>query len=316
MRTLILFCRTFTVLALAAAAFAQAPTINGVASTADFSPNLCPGEPASIFGSNFGSDKSAVKVTFGGNQAYVIVATPSQINLQIPFEAATGDQNVVVTVGSSASAPFKVTLRSYAPKFFTQNGAGTGPASAYTNPGGVLITEKAPAKLGDALLAYAVGLGPTSPATATGVPTAVANTASVATLTIGGVNTKVDFAGVITAAAGTYQVNFTVPAGIQVQGSQPLVISIGGASSSNKVTLPLPGITTIQNNGSFGSDGTAAPGSIVSVKGNALGIDRTAHGISGYKISRQSGDIQRNGGASVPFGDVGDAAADRSAGSE
>jgi uncharacterized protein (TIGR03437 family) len=70
-------------------------------------------------------------------------------------------------------------------------------------------------------------------------------------------------------APGEYQINFTVPA--NVQGTQPLVVAIGGVSSSTAVTVALAGLSAVANNASFASPGTASPGAIVSVFANSLG---------------------------------------------
>ena len=73
-----------------------------------------------------------------------------------------------------------------------------------------------------------------------------------------------------------YQINFTVPA--TVQGSVPVVLSIGG-QSSNSVTLPLFGISSVVNAASFLNTGTAAPEEMVSIFANGLGSANELTGI-------------------------------------
>ncbi len=279
-----LFSRTATIFCFSLYAFAQTPTINSVVNIADFSPNVCPGSVVGIFGSNFGTNSSAVTVTIGGKSGYVLSATPTQINAQIPFEVSDGATTLTVKVGSATSAAFNLTLKKYAPAFFTQNSGGTGPANAFNAQGNVPIKESAPAKPKDTVVTYLTGLGPTNPATPTGVTQATANTATSATLSVGGVAANVLLAGLIPQVVGFYQVNFTVPDGLQ--GTQPIVLTIGGVSTTAAVTLPIAGITTIQNNGSFGSDGTAAPGSFVTLKGNALA---TTDQITGFPDTKFQG---------------------------
>ncbi|MBZ5608225.1 MAG: hypothetical protein LAP38_08210 [Acidobacteriia bacterium] len=258
--------------------------MTGVLNIADFSTNICPGAAASIFGSNFGSSASAVTVTVGTKTGYVLAATPGQINVQIPFEVSDGATTLTVKVASATSSAFNLTLKKYSPAFFTQGGAGTGPANVFNAQGNALIKESAPAKPGDNLFTYLTGLGPTTPATATGLVTALAKAATAATLTIGGADANVAFAGVTPQTVGVYQVNFTVPTG--AQGTQPLVLTVGGVSSTAAVTLPLIGVTTLVNNGSFASDGTAAPGSFVSIKGNALA---TTDQLTGFPDTKFQG---------------------------
>jgi uncharacterized protein (TIGR03437 family) len=120
------------------------------------------------------------------------------------------------------------------------------------------------------LTAFATGLGETSPAILTGpAPNGVNLTAAAVTMTVGGANATVTYAGALAGQAGLYQINFKVPSG--VQGTVPVVISVGGKSSNPKVTLNLFGISALVNNASFGSVGVAAPGSIATVFANGIG---------------------------------------------
>jgi IPT/TIG domain-containing protein len=143
------------VLGLDIAATATGPTVIDVLNGASFSRQLCPGVLASIFGSNFGSGPvSSVTVNVGSRPAFVTSVTPTQINVQIPFEVSPGATTLTVTAGGATSAPFNLTLASYAPAFLTQGRAGAGPANV-TTPKGVLVTAALPANPGDTLTAYA-----------------------------------------------------------------------------------------------------------------------------------------------------------------
>jgi len=56
-------------------------------------------------------------------------------------------------------------------------------------------------------------------------------------MTIGGVNAAISFAGTPVGLAGVTQVNFTVPATAPL-GSQPLVITVGGVKSQTaRITI-------------------------------------------------------------------------------
>lgn len=261
----------FSVLLLSSsAAFADAPTVASALNARDFTVHLCPGVLVSIFGTNFGSSNSGVSINVGGKAGYVIAVTPNQINGQIPFEAATGATTITVTVAGVSSAPLNITLDTAAPAFFAADNSGAGPALVTTVTGGA-VTTVAPAKPGDVMTAYMVGLGPTNPQTATGVAAGSSATATTPTLTVGGQSATVLFAGIVAGNAGLYQVNFKVPDNLQ--GTQPLVLSILGKTTepSAPVTIPLFGISSIVSNASFGSAGTTAAGSIVSLFGNGFG---------------------------------------------
>jgi uncharacterized protein (TIGR03437 family) len=73
---------------------------------------------------------------------------------------------------------------------------------------------------------------------------------------------------------GIYQVNFTLPSS-GIQGTEPLVITVDGVSSSDTVTIPIVGLSAVANNASFANAGMIAPGTIASVFANGLGSAST-----------------------------------------
>jgi uncharacterized protein (TIGR03437 family) len=253
------------------------PTVTGVQNAVSYGTTLCPGLQAIVYGTGFGSTAANVSFVVGGKPGYVINATPNQLLVELPFEASTGATTMTVTVGGVASAPLSITLSAVSPAFLLQAPptgaptppAGTGLADVIETSTNTPVTPTAPAHDGDNLYAYAVGLGPTNPPTLTGPVTTPNQTATLPTVTVGGAAAKVSSAGT-TQYVGVYQVNFTVPA--NVQGTQPLVITIDGVSSSTMVTLATPGVSYIENNASFASAGTVSPGSIASVFANSLGV--------------------------------------------
>ena len=292
MKKWIIMRRIFALLAFSAgAAFAQTPTVSAVVNAASYGPQLCPGLIATVYGSNFGTNAASVSVSVGGKAGSVISpVAATQFNVVLPFEASTGTTTLTVTVGSAQSAPFNITLVAFSPYFLTQNSSGSGLASVYENSSNAVVTLTAPAHDGDNLYVYAIGLGPTNPPSATGVLVPASTpTATLPTVTVGGVSAKVAFAGF---AQGflpeIYQVNFVVPA--NVQGTQPLVITIGGLSSSTTVTLATAGLSSVVNNASFAFPGTVSPGSIATVFANSLGA--TKDELSGLFPATSSEGVQ------------------------
>ncbi len=249
------------------AAAGPTPSITSVVNTADFSTHLSPGVLATIFGTNFGSGPaSSATVLVGGKSAAVLSVTANQMNVQIPVDAATGATTMTVAVNNVTSAAFNLTLDSYAPALFTANGLGTGLALVLA-ANSSKVTAAAPANAGDTLSAFADGLGPTTPPTPTG-GTAKNPTATTPTLTVGGAAAQILYSGGA-GNVGLSQINFKVP--LNLQGTLPLVLSIGGKTSTANVTLPLVGITSVTSNGGFGSAGIVSPGSIVSISANGIG---------------------------------------------
>jgi len=103
-----------------------------------------------------------------------------------------------------------------------------------------LVTASNPAAPGEVVVIYATGLGPVSPAPATGQSApAVPPLALVTTpvkVTIGGVEAAVEFAGLAPGLVGVYQVNAQVPQEVTPGNEVDVVMTQGGAQS-NTVTI-------------------------------------------------------------------------------
>ncbi|HTS49746.1 MAG TPA: IPT/TIG domain-containing protein [Bryobacteraceae bacterium] len=245
--------------------------------------NLSPGVLVAIYGSNFGTSATAVTITVGGKPGYVVPNTvfPNQINAEIPFELSSGPTSMIVSVNGTPSAAFPITLAATAPSIPTVNSSGSGPG-IFDSATATVLTSAAPAKPGDIVSAYVTGLGATNPPTATSAtPKAGAAPVATPTITVGGQNATIKLA-VTTQYPGTYQINFIIPDG--VQGNAPIVLTAGGKSSGsqdpkNPITIPLFGISYIENNASFSAPGTTTPGTIVSVFGNGFGTTSQTTGF-------------------------------------
>ena len=285
-------CRTLAFLALCSTAFAQTPTVTAVYNGYSYSATLCPGLVAVVTGTNFGTNGSNVTVNVGTKPAYVYTNNVSStaMAVEIPFELSPGPTTLTVTVSGAQSSPFSVTLAAVSPAFETPNAAATGPALVYNATTYAAITYAAPAHPGDTLIVNAVGLGVTSPATPTGAPAAGNPVSPLPTLTVGGVSAKVLFAGTTSYGGGVYQINFTVPS-TGVQGAEPLVITVGGVSSSTMIDVALAGLSAVAVNGSFANPGTIAPGSIASIFADGLGSASTNE-VSGVFPATQSEGVE------------------------
>jgi uncharacterized protein (TIGR03437 family) len=259
------------------------PTLAAVRNAFSLTTDLSPGALVNIYGSNFGSTSSAVSVTVAGKSAYIVFVSPIQVTVQIPFDASPGNTTLTVSVSGANSAPFNVSLAAYAPAFSTVSGTGTGLATVLTTKG-VQFTSAAPASPGDVAVVILTGLGQTNPTAVTGITPAspTRSTSSLPIVKIGGVSATVLFSGLIGGSTGTYQINFTIPPGLQ--GSQPIVVTIGGVSTKQAATVPIFGITSIVNNASQASAGTAVAGSFVTLKVNGVGSTDQLTGFPATKF--------------------------------
>lgn len=231
-------------LAPAGSSVAMAPSINsgGAANAASGASGIAPGAWISIYGANLAAGTAQVgtadlvsgylpqtfqgtSVTINGNPAYIDYASPSQLNVQAPTDASTGTVTVTVTTASGSST-ITATMAQAMPGIF----AASGYALAVRPSDGAILSASVPAKPGDLISLYATGLGATSPAVDPGLVFSGTYyaTPTLPSVTIGGMNAPVSFAGLV--GAGLYQINLTVPSGLATS-SYPVAIAVSGASS-------------------------------------------------------------------------------------
>jgi uncharacterized protein (TIGR03437 family) len=231
---------------------------NGALNGASFATTepLAPGSLVSIFGADFASSNSeasaiplpptlgGVSVTVGGTPAPLLFVSPSQINVQVPWEVSGSTADIVVTnAQGTALAPFSASLGPVSPGIFTTQ-SGQGQAIAI-NPDGSLAGPTGsipglavhPANVGDALIILATGLGAVSPSIADGAAAGdtLRYTTATPTVTIGGATAPLAFSGLSPQFVGVNQLNVTVPKA--AAGVVALQISMGGIVTSNQVTI-------------------------------------------------------------------------------
>ncbi len=220
------------------------------------------GEWVSIYGTNlassvvtwggdFPTQLGGTSVTVNGKPAYLWYVSPTQINLQVPTDSATGTVNVVVTT-ANGSVTSSATLAQVAPSFslldathvtgiiLRFDGSGTYGGGTYdiVGPTGTSLGYKTvAAKAGDSVVLFGVGFGPTSPAVAAGqVYSGAAGTTNPVSLRINNSPITPGFAGL--SSAGLYQINLTIPAGLGT-GDVPLTATVGGAQTQSTVVISL-----------------------------------------------------------------------------
>ena len=222
-----------------------------------------PGEWASIFGTNlaggttvwagnFPTSLGGTSVTIDGKAAYLYVVSPTQINLQVPNDAAIGPVPVVVkTAGGTATST--VTLAQFGPSFLLWgdakhvagiilrsdgSGAYGGGGYDYLGPTGTSLGyQTVAAKAGDEIELFGTGFGPTNPAVLAGQAfSAAAPTTNPVTLRINNLSVTLLFAGL--SGAGLDQLNLTVPSGLGT-GDVSLQATVGGVQTPSGVVLSL-----------------------------------------------------------------------------
>jgi uncharacterized protein (TIGR03437 family) len=169
------------------------------------------------------------QVMVKGAPAPMFYATYGQLAFQMPYETPVGTALVQVQRDGVSSNTVSVQVLDRAPRLLVITGGSYGVIVNNTDgsfplpSGSVPGVETHPAKVGDTLIMYAIGLGPTRPSVASGQP-APTPPDTLATLTvtpvvnfgggIGGTLVTPLFAGLSPTFAGLYQVNVTIPSNV------------------------------------------------------------------------------------------------------
>ena len=219
------------------------PVARGIVSAGSsvFPYAVAPGGFVSIYGSNLATSTASASLpyplTLGGvsvsvnlNPVAIQHVSPGQINIIFPA-AATGP--LLLGIGNALGTFYTTVMVAPAvPSIFSLDGSGTGTAAALNAVSGAIVGNSAPLKSGtDYVELFLTGLGATT--TQNGFEYAQANV----TLTIGGQNCPVLYAGRVPGYSGLDQVNCQIPAGLSGS-AVPVVITAAGRVS-NTVTLAI-----------------------------------------------------------------------------
>ena len=173
-----------------------------------------------------------------GRALPLLNAAPGSVTAQIPYDLPVNTRyQLVLQHGAAiAASPQEITIAVAQPAIFTSDRSGAGQGLIYKIvPGSdpALADSSNPLQPGDHVLIRCTGLGAVTPSLAEGVaaPSSPPATVNPVTLTIGGVNTPVDFAGLITELAGIYQVQATVPDGVP-SGPVAFLLTAAGQNSN------------------------------------------------------------------------------------
>jgi uncharacterized protein (TIGR03437 family) len=179
--------------------------------SADFNGNTAP------------TSLDGTKVTVGGQPAFIDYISPGQVNAQVPSNAGTGPQPVVVSSadGTSASVTVTVNLEEpglLAPPSFNIGGkqyvvARFPDGATYVLPPGAIsgVTSRR-AQPGDIITLYGVGFGSVTPNIPAGQIVQQLNTlAAPFHILFGQTEASLQYDGLAPSAIGLYQFNVTVP---------------------------------------------------------------------------------------------------------
>jgi uncharacterized protein (TIGR03437 family) len=207
---------------------------------------IAPGELVTLFGPGTASfipplAASDLVLLFNGIPAPLLYVGAHQINAVVPFgiqgnASATLDLLAQNRRVSSLVLPVQLAQ----PAIFTQDQTGFG-AGAILNQDYTLNSFASPAEAGSIVMVFATGLGPTDPPSADGQPARdLLGLRVPVTAMIGGTDAEVLYAGTAPGLiASVTQINVRVPRHSMAGAAVPIVLRVGGVSTSRGVTLAI-----------------------------------------------------------------------------
>jgi len=251
-----------TIFELALASSTASPAINssgGVVNGASFQAGIARGSWITIYGTNLSpktdtwanaivggnlpTSLDGVKVSVGGDPAYIYYISPTQIDAVAPNVAA-GSVPVMVTNSSGTSSPVNGIVQAAQPAFFQWGNYAVATTQDYAplaKNGTLSGVTTTPAKPGEIVILWGTGFGPTSPAAPEGVevPSGTTyNTANTVTVTVGGMAATVYGAALAPGDTGLYQVAIQVPATL-ADGDYAAIATVLGAQSPSTTMITL-----------------------------------------------------------------------------
>jgi uncharacterized protein (TIGR03437 family) len=153
-----------------------------------------------------------------------------------------GSATMTLHTPGGVSDNYYLSIQPAAPSIFRSGSAGpeTGLATVVRADNNQLITPTNPIHPNDTVVIYATGLGRTNPAVDSGQPapsSPLPYAIIPATVTLGGVNLNVLYAGLVPGEVGVYQINASVPGGVPQGMEVPLVVNQGGSSTTLNVRV-------------------------------------------------------------------------------
>jgi len=225
-------------------------TLNAFAIAAEPGVSIAPGSIVAIYGAGLAGQTASstiplmtnldgTSVIIGGIAAPLYFVSPGQINAQVPFELTAGQPyQLIVSANGALTTPQTIQLGAVTPGVAAYP---SGYALAQHNADGSLITDASPAKPGEYVIIYLLGMGPTTVPVASGAvsPTSpLAYTSDTPTVTLNGETvSNVPFSGLTPTVVGLYQIDFQVPADA-ANGDLTLVVTQPGFMGT-PVILPV-----------------------------------------------------------------------------
>jgi len=209
----------------------------------DLAPGTAGWSAADFKGNNAPTMLDGVSVSIAGQAAFVDYISPTQVNVQLPSNIATGGPlELTLTSNSVASAPVNLTVNTtepglLAPANFKIGGNQSVVAQHlngdYVLPSGAISgVTSSPAKPGETIVIYGVGFGPVIPDIPAGEIVTKDNQLSASFhISIGKATAKLEYYGLAPGEVGVYQFDVVIPT-VANSDLVPLTFNLGGVPST------------------------------------------------------------------------------------
>ena len=225
---------------------------------------LGPGAIGTIFGIHLASATASatetplptnlegVKVLINGIEAPLFFVSFSQVNFQVPYEIAVGQATIRVMRDEAMGNPISASIDVRSPGIFLLNIGQYGIVTNFTQGnfpiptalGAAAGLTAAPARPGDAIVIWCIGLSTVTPAVATGAvasanPLSVADAIPDVLVGFGIFGTPVQpfFAGLAPNFVALFQVNLFLPEQLATNDRMPITLEFSDGRRSNTVEI-------------------------------------------------------------------------------
>lgn len=221
---------------------------------------ISPGQIVTLIGSGLGPEEgvsaepsggryptslAGVRVLVNGEPAPLLYVQASQINAIVPYAARPGTSAKIAVEYEGHFVVLENSVIPAAYELFTMDTSGRGQAAAL-NQDGSLNSAANPAAPGSIVVLYGTGAGATTPDSADGEVTPIADPALLPKPTgqvhvsLNGIPAEVLYAGAAPGiVAGVSQINVRIPEDYRRDGDIPVTVRIGGALPSTTATIAI-----------------------------------------------------------------------------
>jgi len=235
----------------------QSPALTTAWQLASKGETLTPGALVSLSGANLSlgrqsntrpslsTQMNAVRVSVNGRDVPLLLVSPEQVTVHLPWDVTTGSARITVNNATSESQPLDIMLEPEpAPGIFSLDSTGSG-YGVILIEGTAIVAQPTrdafsrPARRGEAVEIYCTGLGAVENPPAAGQPASaepLLRTLVNPVVMIGGVEAEILFSGLAPGGVGLYRVDARIASNTATGGAVPVTIRMG-ARTSNQVLM-------------------------------------------------------------------------------